>query len=157
MNTTVEALKKLYVKMGGDIADVEEVTLIPDMIAAIEEVYSGGGGGGTSNVAFSFYHIKFKSYSTTPKETTLTNTDNIELVGGEVFTGTLEDVVYSDVKIMKYGNRTGAAADAALAGVNIIGGLEDASGTIKAGVIASEDVTIDNDAFGVCLVICWKK
>lgn len=36
--TTVEALKALYVKLGGKAEDVEGVTVIPDMILAIAEV-----------------------------------------------------------------------------------------------------------------------
>lgn len=35
MNTTVEALKALYVALGGTAADVAEITLIPDMINAM--------------------------------------------------------------------------------------------------------------------------
>lgn len=35
MDTTVEALKALYVALGGSADDVENVTLIPDMINAI--------------------------------------------------------------------------------------------------------------------------
>jgi hypothetical protein len=32
---TIEALQGLYVMLGGDIADVENITLIPDMISAV--------------------------------------------------------------------------------------------------------------------------
>lgn len=35
MDTTVDALKKLYVALGGTAADVADVVLIPDMINAI--------------------------------------------------------------------------------------------------------------------------
>ncbi len=35
MNTTVEALKALYVALGGTATDVANITLIPDMINAI--------------------------------------------------------------------------------------------------------------------------
>ena len=35
MDTTVDALKNLYVALGGTAADVAEVVLIPDMINAI--------------------------------------------------------------------------------------------------------------------------
>jgi hypothetical protein len=38
MNTTVEALKALYVALGGTAADVANITLIPDMINAIAEI-----------------------------------------------------------------------------------------------------------------------
>lgn len=38
MNTTVDALKALYVALGGTAADVANVTLIPDMINAIATV-----------------------------------------------------------------------------------------------------------------------
>jgi hypothetical protein len=38
MNTTVEALKALYVAMGGTASDVENITLIPDMINAIASI-----------------------------------------------------------------------------------------------------------------------
>lgn len=40
MDTTVEALKALYVALGGTAADVANVTLIPDMINAIATVAS---------------------------------------------------------------------------------------------------------------------
>ena len=38
MNTTVEALKALYVALGGDADDVANISIIPDMINAIAEV-----------------------------------------------------------------------------------------------------------------------
>ena len=38
MDTTVDALKALYVALGGTAADVANVTLIPDMINAIATV-----------------------------------------------------------------------------------------------------------------------
>jgi len=38
MNTTVEALKALYVALGGDAADVADITIIPDMIMAIAAI-----------------------------------------------------------------------------------------------------------------------
>ena len=40
---TTDALKKLYVAMGGTASDVENLTLTPELIAAIAEIYSGGG------------------------------------------------------------------------------------------------------------------
>lgn len=44
-NNTIEALKKLYVAMGGDADDVENLTITPEMISAIADIYQGGGGG----------------------------------------------------------------------------------------------------------------
>lgn len=38
MDTTVDALKKLYVALGGSAASVKNITLIPDMINAITTV-----------------------------------------------------------------------------------------------------------------------
>jgi hypothetical protein len=38
MDTTVDALKALYVALGGTAADVANITLIPDMINAIATV-----------------------------------------------------------------------------------------------------------------------
>lgn len=38
MNTTVNALKGLYVVLGGNAEDVENITLIPDMITAFENI-----------------------------------------------------------------------------------------------------------------------
>ena len=38
MNSTVNALKALYVALGGTAADVANITLIPDMINAIAEI-----------------------------------------------------------------------------------------------------------------------
>lgn len=37
MDNTIDALKKLYVALGGTAADVADVVLIPDMINAIAE------------------------------------------------------------------------------------------------------------------------
>lgn len=41
-NNTIEALKKLYVAMGGDADDVENLTITPEMISAIADIYQGG-------------------------------------------------------------------------------------------------------------------
>lgn len=59
MNTNIQALQELYVKLGGsltdtydDIADgapVSDYTVIPDMIAAVTQVAGSGGGGGASD------------------------------------------------------------------------------------------------------------
>lgn len=38
MNTTVQALQNLYIALGGELADVENIVLIPDMINAIAEL-----------------------------------------------------------------------------------------------------------------------
>lgn len=46
MKTIPEALKDLYVAMGGDAADVADISLTPDMIEALADIYEGGGGGG---------------------------------------------------------------------------------------------------------------
>lgn len=40
MDRTVDALKNLYVALGGEAADVADITLIPDMINAIAELKS---------------------------------------------------------------------------------------------------------------------
>ena len=37
--TNVEALKKLYVAMGGDADDVADINLTSDMISAIADIY----------------------------------------------------------------------------------------------------------------------
>lgn len=37
MLNTIDALKALYVALGGDAADVADLTIIPDLIAAIAE------------------------------------------------------------------------------------------------------------------------
>ena len=42
MNTTIEALQKLYVALGGTAADVANITIIPDMINAIAELVKDG-------------------------------------------------------------------------------------------------------------------
>ena len=41
--STVQALKKLYVTLGGNAADVADITLIPDMINAIAALDITGG------------------------------------------------------------------------------------------------------------------
>lgn len=46
MKTIVEALKDLYVAMGGESSDVAELSLNPDVIEKIAEVAEGGTGGG---------------------------------------------------------------------------------------------------------------
>lgn len=38
MDNTIDALRKLYVALGGDAADVADITIIPDMINAIVTV-----------------------------------------------------------------------------------------------------------------------
>ena len=43
MNLTVEALKGLYIVLGGNSANVANVTLIPDMIKHIAALISSGG------------------------------------------------------------------------------------------------------------------
>lgn len=43
MNLTVEALKELYIALGGSAPNVADITLIPDMIKAIAAHISGGG------------------------------------------------------------------------------------------------------------------
>lgn len=43
MNLTVDALKELYIALGGSAANVADITLIPDMIKAIAAYISGGG------------------------------------------------------------------------------------------------------------------
>ena len=43
MNLTVEALKELYVALGGNVTNVANITLIPDMIKHIAALISSGG------------------------------------------------------------------------------------------------------------------
>lgn len=43
MNQTVDALKALYVALGGSSADVAGIALIPDMINAIATLVQSGG------------------------------------------------------------------------------------------------------------------
>ena len=38
MDTTIEAYKNLYAAFGGDVADVADITIIPDMINALAAV-----------------------------------------------------------------------------------------------------------------------
>lgn len=40
MDTTVQALKNLYVVLGGELSEVENLTLIPDLINAIAALLS---------------------------------------------------------------------------------------------------------------------
>lgn len=42
MNTTIEALQKLYVALGGTAADVADIVIIPDMINAITALITSG-------------------------------------------------------------------------------------------------------------------
>lgn len=43
MDNTITALQNLYVALGGDAADVADVTIIPDMINAIAQIAKSGG------------------------------------------------------------------------------------------------------------------
>ena len=43
MNLTVEALKELYIALGGNATNVADITLTPDMIRAIA-IHIGNGG-----------------------------------------------------------------------------------------------------------------
>lgn len=42
MDTTITALQALYVAMGGNLSDVQNIVLIPDMINAIATLVSSG-------------------------------------------------------------------------------------------------------------------
>lgn len=42
MNTTIDALKALYVALGGTAADVADIVIIPDMINAITALITSG-------------------------------------------------------------------------------------------------------------------
>lgn len=43
MDNTIDALRNLYVALGGDSADVQNITIIPDMINAIAAHIGSGG------------------------------------------------------------------------------------------------------------------
>lgn len=43
MDNTIDALRNLYVALGGDSADVANITIIPDMINAIATHVASGG------------------------------------------------------------------------------------------------------------------
>ena len=48
MDNNITALQGLYVALGGQLADVANITTIPDMINAIATVVPTGGGSGAS-------------------------------------------------------------------------------------------------------------
>lgn len=50
MNTTVDSLKELYIKFGGNAEDVEEISTIPEMIDALTAIIDGSGSGNTITV-----------------------------------------------------------------------------------------------------------
>ena len=50
MNTTVDSLKALYVKFGGNPEDVADIILIPDMIDALTEIVDVEGGGSGQSI-----------------------------------------------------------------------------------------------------------
>lgn len=39
MNTTVDALKNIYIQLGGDADDVVNISTIPEMLDAIREIF----------------------------------------------------------------------------------------------------------------------
>lgn len=43
MDNTIQALQNLYVALGGDVDDVANITIIPDMINAIATHVASGG------------------------------------------------------------------------------------------------------------------
>lgn len=47
-NTTVDSLKALYIKLGGNADDIEELSTIPEMIDALTEIMDAEGGGGSN-------------------------------------------------------------------------------------------------------------
>ena len=49
MNTTVDALKRLYEKMGGEAEDVENISTIPDMIEELTSIAEPSGSVITKN------------------------------------------------------------------------------------------------------------
>lgn len=50
-STKADALKDIYVTLGGNASDVEEVSTVTEMIQKVTEVASGGGGGGDFSTA----------------------------------------------------------------------------------------------------------
>ena len=58
MDTNVEALKGLYVVLGGDIDDVEDITLISDMITEIAKVASSSGDAGAQIIPTTYKNSK---------------------------------------------------------------------------------------------------
>lgn len=50
MNLTVDSLKALYVKLGGNASDVENISTIPEMIDALTAIIESGGGSGGSTI-----------------------------------------------------------------------------------------------------------
>lgn len=65
MDNTIDALRNLYVALGGDSADVQNITIIPDMINAIAA------------------HINSGSAAELPAVTTTDNGKVLTVVSGE--------------------------------------------------------------------------
>ena len=66
MNTTVYELKQYYVAAGGQAADVENISTIPEMIAAITAL--GGAGGGVTVVGIHFSQTGTPTLDVTAEE-----------------------------------------------------------------------------------------
>lgn len=49
MDNTIDALRNLYVALGGDSADVQNITIIPDMINAIAAQVTANAAAATEN------------------------------------------------------------------------------------------------------------
>lgn len=64
---TIEALQGLYVALGGNIKDVANVTVIPDMISAISTI-AGGSGSGTEPLVVNGTPDGTSTMGTTDKE-----------------------------------------------------------------------------------------
>ena len=60
MNNTIDALRNLYVALGGEAEDVANLVIIPELIDAIASLEGGGGGGGkhtiTANCTNCYYY-----------------------------------------------------------------------------------------------------
>lgn len=89
MNTTVYELKQYYVAAGGQAADVENISTIPDMIAAITALGGGSSGGGDSNIIVA--HINRPDPYTTVCDMTVAEMEDA-LQSGKVVT--LYDSLY---------------------------------------------------------------
>lgn len=96
MKTTPQALKKLYESLGGASADVENLSLTPDLIEAIAEVAPTGGGGGVEIITLSAEEQKALNTAMTAASTAAAADTGVNHMGNH--TGGLSETTFHKIR-----------------------------------------------------------